>query len=255
MSLEVLQNVVSAGRKFRELRRNGLSLGLVPTMGALHEGHLSLVRRAAKENDVVVVSVFVNPAQFDDPDDLKSYPQDFEADRMLLESAGTDLVFYPDAEAMYPDNYRYKVSENSDSLLLEGSHRQGYFDGVLTVVLKLLNIAGADRAYFGEKDWQQFGLIRGMAEAFFIDTEIVPCPLVREDDGLAMSSRNTRLTPDERKRAPAFHRILAGHGTPESKADELGKAGFHVDYVEERGDRTLAAVHLGKVRLIDNVRI
>ncbi len=255
MSLEVLQNVETASRKFRELRQKGFSLGLVPTMGALHEGHLSLVRRAAKENDVVVVSVFVNPAQFDDPDDLKSYPQDFEVDRTLLESAGTNLVFYPDAKAMYPDDYRYKVSENSDSLLLEGSHRQGYFDGVLTVVLKLLNIVGADRAYFGEKDWQQFSLIRGMAEAFFLDTEIVPCPLVREDDGLAMSSRNVRLTPAEREKAPAFHRILAGSGTLESKAAELEKAGFHVDYVEERGDRILGAVHLGKVRLIDNVRI
>ena len=252
---EVLPDVATARKRFREITRAGTSLGLVPTMGALHEGHLSLVRRAADENDVVAVSVFVNPTQFDDPEDLKRYPRDFEEDRILLESAGTDLVFYPEAEDMYADGYRYKVTEVENSLLLEGAHRGGYFDGVLTVVLKLLNITGADRAYFGEKDWQQFNLIRGMAKAFFLDTEIIPCSLVREDDGLAMSSRNARLTPAERELAPAFHRILAGSGSPETKLARLEEAGFAVDYVEEREGRILGAVHLGKVRLIDNVRI
>ena len=252
---EVLQDIASARKRFRKITRAGTSLGLVPTMGALHEGHLSLVRRAADENYVVAVSVFVNPAQFDDPEDLKRYPRNFEEDRGILESAGTDLVFYPDTGDMYADGYRYKVTEIEDSQFQEGAHRRGFFDGVLTVVLKLLNIVGADRAYFGEKDWQQFNLIRGMAEAFFLNTEIIPCPIIREDDGLAMSSRNARLSSAERELAPAFHRILAGTGSPEDKAARLEDAGFAVDYVEEREGRILGAIHLGKVRLIDNVRI
>jgi len=253
--MEILRDTVTARDRFRAIRRTGVTLGLVPTMGALHEGHLSLVHRAARENGKVVVSVFVNPAQFDDPADLESYPRDFEADRAALESAGADLVFYPDPEAMYPDDYRYKVSENRDSLILEGSHRDGYFDGVLTVVLKLLNITAADRVYFGEKDWQQLNLIIGMAEALFLDTVIVPCPLVREQDGLAMSSRNALLSPVERKLAPTLFRVIAGTGSTETKAEQLTDTGFKVDYVIEHGERILAAVHLGKVRLIDNVRI
>jgi len=253
--MEALKDIGAARKRFRKITRAGKSLGLVPTMGALHEGHLSLVRRAAEENDTVAVSVFVNPAQFDDPEDLKRYPRNFEEDRVILENAGTDLVFYPDAGDMYSDGYRYKVTEVEDSLLLEGAHRDGYFDGVLTVVLKLLNIVGADRAYFGEKDWQQFNLIRGMAGAFFLNTEIIPCPVVRENDGLAMSSRNARLIPSERELAPTFHRILVGTGASETKVTRLKKAGFIVDYVEEREGRILGAVHLGKVRLIDNVGI
>jgi len=253
--MEVLQDITTARDKFRKITRSDRSLGLVPTMGALHEGHLSLVHRAAEENDITAVSMFVNPVQFDDPEDLKAYPRDFHGDKILLESAGADLVFYPDARDMYPDEYRYKVNEVVDSLLLEGSHRNGYFDGVLTVVLKLLNIAGADRAYFGEKDWQQLKLIRGMAESFFLDTEIISCPIIREDDGLAMSSRNTRLTPAERNLAPAFHRILAGPGSPNAKTAMLKEAGFAVDYVEVQEGRILGAVHLGRVRLIDNVEV
>ena len=236
-------------------RRAGRSIGFVPTMGALHAGHLSLVDRARRENDVVAVSIFVNPTQFDDEGDLEAYPRSLESDRRLLDGAGAHLLFLPPADHLYADGYRFKVSEGSLSRELEGAHRPGHFDGVLTVVLKLLGLVGADRAYFGEKDWQQYLLIRDMARAFFLDTRIVPCPSVREEDGLAMSSRNARLTPEDRQRAPALHRILRGEGSADKKRTRLEQAGFSVDYVERRGDRLLAAVTLGEVRLIDNVEL
>src|SRR5690242_12141360 len=143
----------------RRQARAGITLGVVPTMGALHEGHISLVRRSRAENDRTLVSIFVNPTQFDDPSDLAKYPRTLEQDLALLRAEGTDVVLLPRASDLYPDGYRYRVSENQLSTLLEGAHRPGHFDGVLTVVLKLLMIASADRAYFGEKDWQQLSLV------------------------------------------------------------------------------------------------
>lgn len=230
--------------------------GFVPTLGALHEGHLSLVRRAKAENARAWVSIFVNPAQFNDPCDLERYPRTMEQDLALLESAGCDLVFMPRADEIYGDGYRYRVTENELSLALEGASRPGHFDGVLTVVLKLLLLTRAERAYFGEKDFQQLQLVEGLVHAFFLDTRIVRCPTVREPDGLAMSSRNRLLTPAERAQAPALFRVLedsvAGHRPPEDAAEALAREGFHVDYVADRDGRRLAAVRLGRVRLIDN---
>ncbi len=251
--MEILETVDIAKDRLRTIRNKGLGLGFVPTMGAIHEGHLSLVRRAAEENDRTAVSIFVNPTQFDNPEDLEQYPRDLEGDRGLLAEAGADFLFYPDADAMYPDAYRYKVIETEKSRILEGAHRPGHFDGVLTVVLKLLNLVAADRAYFGEKDWQQFTLVQEMAEAFFLDTKIIPCSTVRENDGLALSSRNSLLNNRERLLAPKLHRILSGKKSPEEKAAALRKEGFDVDYVERWNGRLLAAAGLGKVRLIDNV--
>jgi pantoate--beta-alanine ligase len=233
--------------------RAGLTLGLVPTMGALHEGHLSLVRRSRAENDRTLVTIFVNPAQFDDATDLAAYPRTLEADLEKLRDEAVDFVLLPREADLYPDRYRYRVTETDLSRVLEGAHRPGHFDGVLTVVLKLLQIVSADRAYFGEKDWQQLALVQGMAEAFFLPTAIVPCPIVREPGGLARSSRNERLTPDNRVRASRFYAILSSAPTAEAAAQELRGAGFDVDYVEERFGRRLAAVRLGGVRLIDNV--
>jgi pantoate--beta-alanine ligase len=250
---EVLHSVAAARDRCAALRGDGLSLGFVPTMGALHDGHLSLVERARRDNDRVAVSIFVNPTQYDDPADLERYPRPFAADLAACGRAGVDLVLAPDVDELYADGYRFKVTEAPLSGELEGAHRGGHFDGVLTVVLKLLNIVGADRAYFGEKDWQQLKLVSEMAAAFFLDTEIVACPTVREADGLAMSSRNALLTPDERALAPTLHRVLAGGGAVEEMRRRLEAAGFGVDYVERRGNRVLAAVRLGKVRLIDNV--
>lgn len=233
--------------------RPGATLGFVPTMGALHEGHLSLVRHSRAENDLTLVSIFVNPAQFDDAADLRKYPRTLDDDLAKLQAEGTDFVLVPREEDLYPDGYRYRVVESPLSTELEGAHRPGHFDGVLTVVLKLLQIAAADRAYFGEKDWQQLTLVRGMAEAFFLPTAIVACPIVREADGLASSSRNRRLASADRQRAPRFHEVLSSAPTSEEARRELCAAGFRVDYVEDRDGRRLGAVRLGEVRLIDNV--
>jgi pantoate--beta-alanine ligase len=234
-------------------RRRGVTLGFVPTMGALHEGHLSLIERSRAENDRTMVSVFVNPTQFDDPADFDAYPRTHQRDLELLEAAGVDFVLLPRAGEMYADGFRYRVSETELSSILEGAHRPGHFAGMLTVVLKLLNIAAAERAYFGEKDWQQLSLVRGMADAFFLPTEIVACPTVRESTGLALSSRNARLSADDRERAAELHRVLASAETTDDAIDKLADAGFAVDYVDDREGRRLAAVRLSGVRLIDNV--
>jgi pantoate--beta-alanine ligase len=234
---------------------SGSTLGFVPTMGALHEGHRSLVRRSRAENDVTLVSIFVNPTQFDDPADLTGYPRTLDADLSLLRGERADFVFLPRESDLYPDGYRYRVTERQIARSLEGAHRPGHFDGVLTVVLKLLQIAGATRAYFGEKDWQQLTLVLGMADAFFLPTTIVSCPTVREPDGLAVSSRNRRLSPADRQRAASFYRILSTAPTADAASRELEGSGFGVDYVEDLGSRRLGAVRIGDVRLIDNVLI
>jgi pantoate--beta-alanine ligase len=235
--------------------RHGLTLGFVPTMGALHEGHLSLVRRSRAENDQTLVSIFVNPTQFDNPADLTEYPQAVDDDLAILQAEGTDFVLLPRAADLYADDYRYRVTENHLSTMLEGTHRPGHFDGVLTVVLKLLHIASADRAYFGEKDWQQLHLVRGMVEAFFLPTAIVACATVRDPSGLALSSRNARLPPADRLTAPLFFHALRSATTAEAACRELEANGFVVDYVEDRDGRRLGAVRLGEVRLIDNVSL
>jgi pantoate--beta-alanine ligase len=172
----------------------------------------------------------------------------------MLSAEGVDALFAPTPEAIYPDGYRYRVTEDDGSRELEGAHRPGHFDGVLTVVLKLLLLVRPDRAYFGEKDWQQLQLVRGMVDALFVDTEIVGCPIVREKDGLAMSSRNVRLDPESRRRAAEFAAALRAGGAPDELRARLEEAGFDLDYLESRDGRLLAAVRIGGVRLIDNVR-
>lgn len=233
------------------------TVGFVPTMGALHEGHLSLVQRSCKETDHTVVSIYVNPTQFNNANDLACYPDTLDRDLEMLEAAGVGLVFLPGYSLLYPDDYAYCVDEQVFSKELCGTNRPGHFTGVLTVVMKLLNLVKADKAYFGEKDFQQLRLIRGMAEAFFLDTDIVGCPIVREDDGLAMSSRNLNLSECERKHAPRFHQILTSGGEDEEIACQLEAAGFKVDYVKTLFGRRFGAVVLGNdqapVRLIDNV--
>jgi pantoate--beta-alanine ligase len=237
------------------LVRAGQTLGFVPTMGALHDGHLSLVRRSRADNDRTLVSIFVNPTQFDDPSDLARYPRTVEDDLALLRAEGVEFVLAPAERDLYPDGFRYRVTETELSTVMEGAHRRGHFDGVLTVVLKLLQAAGADRAYFGEKDWQQLALVRGMAEAFLLPTAIVACPTLRDPDGLALSSRNRQLTAADRRKAPSFHRALALSPTPAVAARTLVEEGFIVDYVCDRDGRRLGAVRLGDVRLIDNVAL
>lgn len=237
-------------------RRNygGRSAGFVPTMGALHEGHISLVRRSRRENEFTVASIFVNPAQFDRADDLSAYPRQLGRDLELLAGEGVDAVFAPDEQQVYPDGRRYGVHETEFSKILCGAHRPGHFDGVLNVVMRLFNIVRPTRAYFGEKDWQQLQLVRGMVEAFFLDVEIVACPIVREHDGLAMSSRNANLDTGEREQASALYRELSSGREPKESVARLESLGFNVDYFEDHGSRRLAAVFLGKTRLIDNVK-
>jgi pantoate--beta-alanine ligase len=221
-------------------------------MGALHAGHIELLKRARAENERVVLSVFVNPTQFNDPADLEKYPRTLDAD-VALAAPFVDAVLAPTAAEMYPDQYRYRVTEGDLSTRWEGAHRPGHFDGVLTVVLKLLNLVQPQRAYFGEKDWQQLQLVRGMVEALFLPLEIVACPTVRETDGLAMSSRNRRLSPVGRARAPQFAQALRATSTAKDAAAKLRSAGFEVDYVDDHSGVRLGAVRLEGVRLIDNV--
>lgn len=234
---------------------SGQTLGFVPTMGALHEGHASLVRKSASENSKTLVSIFVNPTQFNDPKDLEKYPRTLEKDLGVLAQAGADYLIFPTFEGMYRDGYRYQVIEKEFSKLLCGAHRPGHFDGVLTVVMKLLNLAQARRAYFGEKDYQQLELVRGMADSFFLPVEIIGCPTLREKDGLAMSSRNVNLTANERELAPTLARELRKKGTPEEIRARLQAHGFRVDYIEEHKGRRFAAAFLGSVRLIDNISL
>jgi pantoate--beta-alanine ligase len=249
----VLSTVAAWRALLAEHRAAGRSIGFVPTMGALHAGHASLFQTARRDCAVVLASVFVNPTQFDEPHDFEKYPRTLDADTALMAAAGVDVVLTPSVAEIYPNGARYAVTESEFSRELCGAHRPGHFSGMLTVVLKLLQLAGADRAYFGEKDFQQLELVRGLCTAFFLPTEIVGCPTVRAPDGLALSSRNARLTPAERALAPQFHRVLVTASTPTAARAQLAAAGFAVDYVEDRGARRLGAVRLGPTRLIDNV--
>ncbi|MGH7552484.1 MAG: pantoate--beta-alanine ligase [Longimicrobiales bacterium] len=249
----ILEDPIAWRSERRAQTQAMLTLGFVPTMGALHEGHLSLVRRSRSENDRTLVSIFVNPTQFDDPSDLARYPRTLDSDLAALRAEETDFVFLPRAADLYADGYRYRITENGLSTVLEGTHRPGHFDGVLTVVLKLLHIVKPERAYFGEKDWQQLNLVRGMADAFFLPIAIVSCATVRDADGLALSSRNRNLLPTDRQRASRFYRSLSSARTADEASRELRALGFVVDYVEDRDGRRMGAVRLGGVRLIDNV--
>lgn len=232
----------------------GQTIGFVPTMGALHAGHEALLARARAENDRVVLSIFVNPAQFNDASDLAKYPRTLAAD-LALAHPYVDAVIAPPAEAFYPDKYRYRVTETELSRRWEGAHRPGHFDGVLTIVLKLFNVVQPTRAYFGEKDWQQLQLVRGMVEALLLPLEIVPCPTVRDADGLALSSRNRRLSPGARARAAAFPRALTEARDPRTAASLLRELGFEIDYIEDSNGVRMGAVRLEGIRLIDNVRL
>ncbi|MCB1120158.1 MAG: pantoate--beta-alanine ligase [Verrucomicrobiae bacterium] len=252
---ELFDTLDAWNRHRRVLLVAGKSIGFVPTMGALHEGHMELIRRAKQDNDWVVVSVFLNPTQFNDPRDYQAYPRTLESDSEMASEAGADVIFAPRKEDLYPDDYRYRLTESELSRLMEGEHRPGHFDGVLTVVMKLFNLVRPARAYFGEKDYQQLKLIQGMVDAFFMDIEIVPIPTVRESDGLAMSSRNTRLSAEGRKRAPVFHDSLVENVSVEAVRADLVSQGITVEYIEDYKDRRLGAVVIDNVRLIDNVPI
>jgi len=239
--------------------KSSASVGFVPTMGALHRGHLTLVERARQENDEVVVSIFVNPLQFDQAADLGNYPRTEESDVTALEAAGVHALFLPTEAQMYGDGGQYTVDEAPFSQALCGADRPGHFKGVLTVVLKLLNLVRPTRLYLGEKDYQQYQLIKGLVEAFFLEIDVIGVPTQREPDGLAMSSRNQRLNPEQRQRAAGLYRLLQSADSDAWVTAELVKLGFIVDYVVTKDGRRFGAVQLGSgnqaIRLIDNVRI
>lgn len=239
--------------KDRRRAIGGRSVGFVPTMGALHRGHASLVERCRAENELAVVSIFVNPTQFNDPRDLERYPRTLENDLALLESLGADEILVPSAAELYPQGRRFRVEEDCVTKPMEGAYRPGFFQGVMTIVLKLLNLVRADRAYFGEKDYQQLQVITDMAKDFFIETEIVACPTVREVSGLAESSRNMLLSAAGRQKAACLFRALSKAPDPAQARAIIEAEGFTVDYVEEHWGRRFAAARLEGVRLIDNV--
>jgi len=248
-------------------RSAGRTVGLVPTMGALHEGHASLIRRSAAECDVTAVTVFVNPLQFGPAEDFASYPRDLSGDVDVAAGAGAGLLFAPALDDMYPERPKVTVSVAGEDVL-EGASRPGHFDGVATVVAKLFNLAGPCRAYFGEKDWQQLRVVRRLVADLSFPVEVVACPTVRDADGLALSSRNLRLSEEERRAAAVLYRALragvaarmAGERNPVTirrimvdtvAAEPLAT----VDYAEALPDRLLVAARVGSVRLIDNMEV
>ena len=275
----VIHSIGEMRRYVSDSRTPDGKIGLVPTMGALHEGHLSLVRRAADENELTIVSIFVNPIQFDDPDDLSGYPGTLDDDSRAAFSAGADVVFAPSANEMYPEGFSTYVDMTGISERLCGASRASHFRGVLTVVAKLFGICTPDRAYFGEKDAQQLAVVRKMAAELCMSLDIIGCPTVREEDGLAMSSRNTRLSGEERIAARCLYRALCearacfeSGETENEKLDAVLRAVIRneplarIDYAEivnpvtfdpvraaVGGDLIALAVYIGDTRLIDNI--
>ena len=270
------QRMSSVARKIR--REQDKTVGLVPTMGALHEGHLSLVREARRMCDVVVVSVFVNPTQFGPGEDFDRYPRTLAADLEMLAARGADIVFAPEVAEMYGSAHATRVEVDGPALGLEGKFRPGHFSGVATIVLKLFNLVAPDRAYFGQKDAAQVAVLRRLAEDLRLGVEIVVCPIVREEDGLALSSRNAYLSPDERKQAltlsRALRRVEALYKHGERGAEALIAAArvsfvdpaIRIDYIElvdwatlervataDAGALFAVAAYVGQTRLIDNV--
>ena len=274
--MQVTKTVEETRKQIKQWKKEGKTIGLVPTMGFLHEGHASLIRKCREQNDIVVVSDFVNPTQFGPNEDLEAYPRDFERDSKLCESLGADLIFAPSPEDMYHDPHAF-VSIDTLSETLCGKTRPIHFKGVCTVVTKLFHIVAPDRAYFGEKDAQQLAIIRKMVKDLNFDIEIVGCPIVREEDGLAKSSRNTYLNDKERQAALCLSRavktgkevIYTGTDAKEvlnpMKAIIEAEPLARIDYVMmvdaltmqpiEKADRDVLvamAVYIGKTRLIDN---
>ena len=265
--MKIVRMVTEVRDHLREPRRRGERIGLVPTMGALHEGHRSLLDAARAACDVVVMSLFVNPSQFDAADDLARYPRDESADAAVAADAGVDLLFAPDPEELYPPGFDTWVDPGELGEVLEGAARPGHFRGVATVCAKLFSIVGPDAAYFGEKDAQQVAVIRQVVRDLDLPVEIVAMPTIREASGLALSSRNRFLSPAERTVALALPRALeAGREAHRAGADAVAavravldaQPGLSVDYVDvaEFGAPTLvAAIRVGPTRLIDNVRL
>ncbi len=278
--MKVINKIEELKKFLSQERENGKHIGLVPTMGALHAGHLSLVKRCVEENDVCVVSIFVNPTQFNDKHDLETYPRTLDNDCALLEPAGCTYVFAPSVEEVYPEPDTRVFDLGSVAAVMEGPRRPGHFNGVAQVVSKLFYIVEPDKAYFGEKDFQQIAVIREMVKQLSLPVQIVDCPICREADGLALSSRNTRLTPDLRKKAPLIAKTLHDSLALTPKQSVQVVHDFVVDTINEEADMEVEyyeivdghsmqpiqqwsdtdypvgciTVYCGDVRLIDNIK-
>ncbi|PAB61118.1 pantoate--beta-alanine ligase [Anaeromicrobium sediminis] len=280
--MKTISHINDLRAEIKKEKAKGNSIGLVPTMGFLHEGHLSLIRSAKKENDIVVVSIFVNPTQFNKKDDLDSYPRDLNRDSKLVEAEDADILFIPSVEEMYPNGYStYLEVEGLITKQLCGKSREGHFKGVTTIVSKLFNMVTPHRAYFGQKDAQQVAVIEKMVRDMNMDIEIVPCPIVREADGLALSSRNALLKENERKEAIILSKSLFAAEKMIIDGERLASKiksfiteniktvkDAEIDYVEVVNGKTLENIHIvegdvliavavkmGKPRLIDNIRL
>ena len=277
---QILRTVSDLRRVVRGWKATGDMVGVVPTMGALHDGHLSLARAAKRDCQRVIVTIFVNPMQFNNPDDLKTYPRTEAADAALLKTVGVDAIFVPAPDEVYPDGFSSVVSVAGESEPLEGKMRPGHFDGVATVVTKLFGMSMADRGYFGQKDWQQLQVVQKLVRDLNLPVVIVGCETIREADGLAMSSRNARLDAVARAKAPVFYAAITAAAADiraggsdrmaiREAAEAMRAAGYErVEYIElrdaatllpsddpARPRRMLAAVWLGGVRLIDNIPV
>lgn len=278
--MKIFYKIEDIRKELKEIKKKGKIVGFVPTMGYLHNGHISLIRRSKKECDYTVVSIFVNPTQFGPNEDFERYPRDFERDRKILENEGVDFLFYPDVKEMYKEDFKTWVIVEELSEVLEGKFRPGHFRGVTTVVIKLLNIIQPDRAYFGWKDAQQLIIIKKMVDDLNIPVEIIGCPTIREKDGLAESSRNVYLNEEERKKAIALWKglqkikelielknIRDAEILIEEGKKVIESFGVEIQYLEIVDIRTLkkvekiendclicGAIKIGNVRLIDNIR-
>ncbi|NLE32663.1 MAG: pantoate--beta-alanine ligase [Bacteroidales bacterium] len=277
--MQTFTTVRALTEQVNALRQKGRTIGFVPTMGALHQGHISLIERCVAENNACVASVFVNPTQFNDPKDLETYPRTPETDAHMLEQAGCDYLFMPSVEEMYPTPDTRQFSFGTLETVMEGAYRPGHFNGVAQVVSRLFELVKPDKAYFGEKDFQQLAIIRAMVTQLGLPIDIVACPIVREADGLAMSSRNKRLTAEQREKAPLIADILlksrtfASDNSVDATIGYISERlrpedGFKLDYMAIVDGRTLqavkdwaetdyivgcVAVFCGPVRLIDNI--
>lgn len=278
--MKVFETAAELNAAIGEVRETATQVGFVPTMGALHPGHISLVKKSVSDNDITVVSIFVNPTQFNDKNDLINYPRTLEKDLNLLSENGCDFVFVPTEKEMYPEPDSRKFSFGEIEEVMEGKHRPGHFNGVAQIVSKLFTIVPAQKAYFGDKDFQQVAIIRKLVEMLKIPVEIIPCPIFRESDGLAMSSRNMLLSEIQRKNAPEIYKTLKASQnlTGNLSVDQLKKwvvetinanPELQTEYFDIVDDTTLQsirswehpgrkigciAVKVGKIRLIDNIR-
>ncbi len=279
--MEIITKSTSIFQKVRKLRNSAKTIGFVPTMGALHNGHLSLVERSKQENDITIVSIFVNPTQFNNAEDLNKYPRTIEADINILSKAGCDIIFTPNKEDIYPDDNSLKCDINFGTLaqVMEGQFRTGHFDGVANVVRRLFNAVAPHRAYFGQKDFQQLAIIRHLVECKNYEIEIIGCPIIRENNGLAMSSRNIRLTNEQRNNAALISETLSAAVRKKNEmsinkikkwvVNQINTNSFlETEYFEIVDGQTLQpiakwsstkfivgciAVFAGKIRLIDNI--